>query len=343
MNEDLKTESIEKDSTENEKNTKGINIKKKLGGAFADVKDYVGARAGDAAVVIKKGKDVAAQKAEAVAADFQRQMLRPVFDESLQSKGFPDVIRVCEPDKQHQDSPVCQNAVGHYVATKDMNVLNLYMDNASNYGLSFYPSLAEDVYYRHPFNENRYISLDEYFYQLKKEKVDELLQIAQSLGAKYVKITLMAEKKSFTGASAKASAKGPTKGKDQKKDVIKAETGINADYSSKTLIDVEVSAETKFKGHLPTPPELKYFSNEHDIQTLINMRMNDPNDLHEQTYTIKYSNSSKIKAATAAKLDVALKKMKLLNANASVSAEIEDESRLYYKYHIEFPTAEELE
>ncbi len=323
-------------TAEDKKETKVLKkaaVKKRLDAAIADVKGFVGAKADDAAVIIKKGGAFAVQKAGDSAADLQKQILKPVFKKDMLTGELPDMICICEPDKAHKDSSVCKGAVGHYTVAKEMTILNLYASSASDFDLKFYPGLSEDVYYRHPFDANQYISFDEYFYQLKKEKVDELLKIAQSLGAKYVKITLMAEKKSFTGSSLKAQAKipGMKKGKDP------FSGSVNAEVSNKILQTVEVSAETKFKGHRPTLPDLQYFSNEHDIQTLINMRLNEPNDIREQTYMIKFSNSSKIKAQAAAKIDAALKKMKLLNGNASISAEIEDESRLYYEYHIEFP------
>lgn len=332
----------EKKEKQAAKKIKQQETKQKVLDVLGDMRTIVDSKADDAAIAMKKVSVIAVQKAEDFNAEVQRRTLRPVFDNDLRANSFPDMIRICEPDKQHLDSPVCQGSVGHIVPVKEMEVLNLYTDHAEDYGLTYYPSVGEDVYYRHPFKSNYYISIDDYFYQLKKERVDELNQIAQALGAKYCKITLLAEKKTFTGAKTKAALKGPRIQKEGKKS-NPSDADFSAEYSYKDFRELEVSSECEFKGHYPKQPTLHYFLNEHDILTLINMRLNDhENDFYEQTYTLKVSNTSKIKAATALKIDAALKKLKILDGNATISGEIEEEGRLYYKYHIKFPMAEDL-
>ena len=290
----------------------------------------------DVAVVVKQQSNKAMQKAEELKLDAERKWLQPVFDEELRTTGIPEMVRICKPDKRHLDSSVCEGSVGYYMDAKGMKVLNLYDDFAEDYGLVFYPSLAEDVYFRHPFDDMRYISLDDYFLQLRKEKVDELNNIAQALGACLVDISLMAEKKNYTGIKEKAAVKGKVKnGKDI---VTSAEVSQSISYDNHSFKQIGVSAVTRFAGHAPTVPKLQYFTNDSAINSLITMCLNADNAIREQTYDIKYSDSSKIKAAAAAKIDFALKKMKYIGGNATVSAEVEEENRLHFAYHIEFPT-----
>ena len=208
----------------------------------------------------------------------------------------------------------------------------------NDFGLEFYPSSQEDVYYRHPHITNRYISLNSYFNQIKSEKVAELEGIADALGAKYLKITLHAQKKTFTGVKGNASV-GTPKGKGKgKKAKAEAEASIEAGFDSTTYEEIGIASESKYKPHAPVVPQMFYFSNDPDIKSLIQTRLGN-NSLLEKTYKIKYSDSSKINAAVAVKIDAALKKMKLIDANATISNQVEEENRWEYEYHIEFARA----
>ncbi|MBQ3660710.1 MAG: hypothetical protein II907_01525 [Firmicutes bacterium] len=317
------------------KRAKQQEAKKKVLEVLGDAKDVVEAKADDAVGAMKKAGALAAQKAGEVSLDVQRQMLNPVFDDELRSSSMPDMIRICSPDKQHLDSPACKNSVGHMLVVKDLKVLNLYPAYKDDYELEFYPSSQEDVYYRHPFIPNRYVSFDSYFNQIKKEKVDELERIASALGAKSVEIKLYAHKKTFTGVKGTAGAVAGTKGKGKDKKA-KAEASVEAGFDSTSYEEIGVKSVAKFKGHAPEVPALHYFSNDSDILTLIENRLG-KNDFIEKSYKIEYKNSSQINAALAMKIDAALKKMKLIDANATISGQVEEESRMAFEYHIKFP------
>ena len=71
------------------------------------------------------------------------------------------------------------------------------------------------------------------------------------------------------------------------------------------------------------------------MQTLISMRMDPDSPLIRQTLTIKMSNSSGMTVTDAAKIDAALKSMKI-TGNTTVESEAKNESRRYLEYIIEF-------
>ena len=317
-----------------EKQAKQQEARQKVLEALGDAKDIVNDKAGDAVDVMKKAGAFAVQKASEASLDIQKQVLNPVFADELRLSTMPDMIRICSPDKQHLDSPACKDSVGYMMTVKDLKVLNLYTAYKDEYGLDFYPVPREDVYYRHPFIPNRYVSLNSYFHQIKKEKVDELEKIAFALGAKYVKITLYTQRKSFTGV--KGGADLSVGGKTNKKKK-KPEIAVSAVFDNESYEELGVESETKMKGHVPESPKLQYFSNDSDIAALIEMRLTGNNEIYEKSYKIKYSNSSKISAASALKIDAALKKMKLIDTNATISGQVEEESRLVYDYLVKFP------
>lgn len=120
----------------------------------------------------------------------QKKLLAPVFLEDIQIHEYPQMIRICEPDKQHLNSPVCEGSIGYMTEADGMAVLNVYPDYVDALGVHFYPYDFEDVYYMDPANSSSYISLDEYFAYMKKVRVDELNRIAQELGAKKIKVSI---------------------------------------------------------------------------------------------------------------------------------------------------------
>ena len=90
-----------------------------------------------------------------------------------------------------------------------------------------------------------------------------------------------------------------------------------------------------FPGHLPIRPQLKYLQRDPSIQTLVAMRMDENAPLMSEKYILKLSQSSGIKEADAIKIDAALKSLKC-SGNATVVSEVQNESRRYLEYDIEF-------
>lgn len=281
---------------------------------------------------IKEGSGKLNDQFQIAKMNADRARLKPVFKEDLEKVDFkyPNIIRVVEYDKQHMENVVCKGAIGFLDIINDAKVLNIYKNNISDFTLQIYPSVAETIYYLSPFAERFYVDLNEYFNYQKMQRVDELNQIAYALGAKYFKVTVMEEKKSFITKSAKASLKANAVG-----DKVKSDASKNNSSSEFTALRIE--SEMNLGGNdNPRKPELKYFSRENDIISLINMRVDADNHLKSKTFQLKYNCSTIIQEKEAAQIDAVLKKFKI-GGNISISSEVEQENRMTFEYTIEFP------
>ena len=166
--------------------------------------------------------------------------LRPIKLEDLNSVNFrmSSLIHIAEMDKQYAESDVCQGAIGYHSTEKGLDIVHIFRGNEETFGVVLYPDDSYELYCRDHIDRNKYIALDEYFYYLKESCVCELETVAQDLGAKYFRVTLMAEKKTFSkkDIKAKVSAKA-------KRDSASAEAEHNR--ASSSAIKVKVEAEAK--------------------------------------------------------------------------------------------------
>ena len=253
--------------------------------------------------------------------------LQPIFSDTLNSSDFlmPKFIRVTEREKKYIESEVCQGSIGYISNQKGLEIVNIFKDSLSYFGLTFYPDFDDEFYYVDPSERDQYISLDEYFSYLKVARINELQKIAQDLGAKYFKVTYKEEQTSFTEKKAKIHGKAAN--------ISTAD--IEHDSSSKKYSTVEIAAEMSFPGHDPVLPQLKYMQRDPSIQNLVAMRMDKDAPLLHQKYMLKMSNSSGMKESDAVKIDAVLKGMKC-SGNTTVSSEARNESRRFLEYEIEF-------
>ena len=259
-----------------------------------------------------------------------RKRLCPIFEEDLDSPDFlmTKLIRVCEMDKKHAESDICQGSIGFESVYKDLRVINIYLDKAAAFGLSYYPDIDSELYYVNPCVRDQYIALDEYFYFLKVARVSELQKIAQDLGAKHFRVTFKEQKKSLASTSAIGKLGTKVSGA-QNANVDFSYESKNSDFSK-----VEIAAEMECIGHKPVEPTLVYFKKDPQIQNLVSLRMSD-NAMTHQVYTLALSNSSGIKMKDALKIDAALSAMKCAG-NTTVTSEVQSESRRYFEYEIDF-------
>lgn len=282
--------------------------------------------------VIKEGSDKLNQQYQIAKMNADREKLKPIFKEDLVEEGFtyPNIVRVVEYDKQHMENVVCKGAIGFLDIVNDAKVLNIYKKNINDFSLQLYPNVVESIYYISPFAESYYVDLNEYFNFQKMQRVDELNHIAYALGAKYFKVTVMEEKKSFISKAGKAGVKGSGAG-----DKLKADASFNKSANELTALRIE--SEMNLGGNnKPSRPILKYFSKENDIISLVNMRVDTNNYLKSKTFQLKYNSSTIIKEKEAAQIDAVLKKFKI-GGNMSISSEVEQENRMTFEYYIEFP------
>ena len=260
--------------------------------------------------------------------DMKRNTLNPVFPEDLAANKMPKLIRITDIDKRHADSEICKGSIGYLSEHKGMKVLNAYTNCMDQYGLKFYPNAHSEIYYINPSDKDSYIALNEYFLFLKTARVGELQRIAQALGAKYFKVTILEEKKSSSAINLKGSEKG----------IFKGFGKVNADaehsQSEKNYSKQQVAAEMHCTGHDPVTPKLQYLENDPTVRYLIEMRMSD-NKITKQKIMIRCINTSGINVSEACKIDAALKAMKCAG-NVKLVSEAESEEKRSFEYEIEF-------
>ena len=288
---------------------------------------------------VKGGNELLEKVREEARLDRERKALRPVFAQDLTQPeeqnraefALPKMLCIVTRDKKHSESAACEGAVGHWSTVKGVELLNLYEDTALQAGLTFYPMLYQTFYYENPFQKGLYIGLDEYFDYLKRARVSELKRIAQDLGAKRVQITFKETKKRLVKNQGNVFLKAaePTVG---------SVTETNQyDRADSEYSKVEIAADVRFSGHeKPKKPKVVYFKNEKDIEDLVQMRTGrSENKVTSEIYHFHCSKTSGITAAAAAQIDAVLGQLKC-EGSASISSEVQRESRTELEYIIEF-------
>jgi len=268
--------------------------------------------------------------AEERSRELERRQLHPIFAEDLDNADFliSKLIRITDMDKRHAESELCVGSIGYVSDLKDLKIINIYKDKADVFGLTFFPDIDCDFYYVDPSDRDKYIALDDYFSYLKIARINELQKIAQDLGAKHFRVTYKEQKTQFSKKH--VGAKGAAK-------AIGNSFTVDADHdlSSSSVSAVEVAAEMNCPGHEPIEPKLCYLQRESSIQTLIALRMDKSSPITHHKYTLNLSNSSGIKAKDAIKIDAALKSLKAIG-NTTVTNEVQNESRRFFEYEIDF-------
>ena len=321
----------------------GIDLGKMLNNAVKGVAGFVDKAGKDIAKAIDQNGDgkldlsdvqtvsdrIQANQAEARRkADLER--LKPLFSDDFEQAGFvmPKLILIAVMDKLHAENPVCKGSIGFRTVQDDMSAITIFRDQVNKLGLTFYPELENNVYYVDPCDRDRFISLDDYFTYMKKQRVAELQRIAQSLGATHFLVTYKEISKSISSNTVDVSlaAKAGKNGTDAK---------ASHSVQDCSLASISIEAEMRFPGHDPIRPELHYLKNEINIANLIEMRMNPFSPLQHQRFNIELGNSSGIKVKDATKIDAILKTMKI-SGNATIMSEVQKEARRILEYEIDF-------
>lgn len=253
--------------------------------------------------------------------------LRPLFPAEicLDGGGLPRFIRIVDRDKKFAENELCAGSVGFRSSHGKTEMVNLFRDSVQEMGLRFYPDADEEFYFVDPSDPKFYLALEKYFDYLKIAQVNELQKIAQELGAKHFQVTFKEEQSSLLKEKARAQGK------------LTKSSGaeVEHDRGQKQYAITEIVAKMDFPGHAPVEPQLRYLRNDQSIQTLISLRMNAQSPLLHQTLMLKMSNSSGLKESEAARIDAILKGLKCAG-NVTVVSEVQNESRRYLEYDIEF-------
>ena len=255
---------------------------------------------------------------------------QPIFPANISndSINYPKMLNIVDSDKR-MSIEECKGAIGYQDTIKGVQLMGLYEQELERFpGIEFYPDASASVYYVHPFQNNKYIQVFEYFKYLKEAKVAELENIAQSLGARHFSVTIYEESMSKEKVKSKASAKLGVK-----KD--KAASDVEHSDEQKSYEYVGIAAENTYPGKEPEMPELVFWANNESIKTLIKQRLDSKNPLKSKKFTLDYNTSSGIKEKDAAKIDGVLKVLKF-KAAGSIEKEAQKESKRRFEYEIEF-------
>lgn len=276
---------------------------------------------------MKKRAQTLRETAEERSRMLELKALNPIFLETLNDTEFlvSKFVRITERDKKHSESEVCKDSIGFVSEQKGLRIVNIFQDSVDAFGLLFYPDCGNEFYYVDPSDRDCYIALDDYFGYLKLARINELQKLAQDLGAKHFRVTYKEEKTAFSEKKVKAKGSG----------IEMVAVDVEHNYNDKEYSIAEIAAEMEFHGHEPINPEVKYLKHDPSIKTLIAMRMDETAPLLHQKFMLKLSNSSGLKESEAVKIDAVLKGMKCAG-NTTVVSEVQNESRRYLEYEIDF-------
>ena len=296
-----------------------------IGDAAKDVSEFAGEQ-------LKTAKGIFNRVSKEMGDNLSRQRLekfRPVFSDRIDSGelSFPEMIQIIDTDKRTQFEE-CKNAVAFEDNINKQEVLSVFKGSTEMLQLNFIPERNLSIYYVHPLDKTTYIEMSKYFSYLKEAKVAELEYIAQSLGAKYFKVSILEE--SNTENIKKV-------GGEAKLGFLKDKMGVKSqrDIGEKHYESLGVAAESRFTGKDPVKPELKYWASNVAIRSLVEQRMSPDNPLSSKIYRLDYNTSSGITEKEAAKIDGVLKSLKFSGAG-SFSEAAKTETRRKFEYIIEF-------
>ena len=279
----------------------------------------------------KEGAAAASEKISDAKYEFDLKTINPVSRERLESFDYqiPSLIQIMEHDRK-MDNPVCENALGFQEKIKDKNLLCIMNQFVEQTSIQFAPYLTKTIYCRNPYIENMYISLDEYFAYIDNAKVHELEMVAQSLGAKKVKISFKKKKKTLVSNVSEVKSKNPFA------KIGKVEASVKHETTETEFADISIASQIEFDGgKAPVKPELVYFKGNADIETLIKMRLDSENALTSKTYSFACGKGKELQLNDAARIDVVLAK-KGMGGNTSIVSEVQEEQRKVLEYSIEF-------
>lgn len=317
----------------NDKKTAFLNSIKKATGKITETTSSLTEGVKETAVHVRTSIEKRQEEKRLIAAEKKKEEeignLSPIFADELTSENFQyeRVIRIVNYDNRLEYEEM-KGAVGFYELIQDRRLPTVLSSHVRALGFAYYPQLSESLYIADPCIDGKYIEADQYYNYMKQVRVNELIVVAQSLGAKHVtiKYTEASKTTDFQNAGIHASAGG----------IFHA----NADKKRKNINKESVSiwADSTFKPSVwsgPVMPNLLYFRNESDINSLIQMVLASKSKLKEYTYHFQASTSSGLALSEAASIESAKKAIDF-DAGVNLEAAAEKESKSILEYTIKF-------
>lgn len=258
--------------------------------------------------------------------NYDTDTLMPIFDDTKpEDYSVYPVINIVDTDEKRSKSEACEGSIGFKTEAKDVPILNIYTNSFNLFPISLDDEVKEGVYYVNPYVSNEYIESSRYALYLKQERVRELVNVADSLGAKKVSVAFTTKEKNMNDTNGKMNLK-----------VGKNKLQAEAEQRLKESLKLSVVESQMYEGHNnPVRPKLVYYKNDKALNEMIEKRISGTNHLLKHTYSIAYATSSSAKMKEAVKIDGALKSLKL-GASESLTVCSEVESELVLSYTIEF-------
>lgn len=260
----------------------------------------------------------------------------PIYPDEL-SRNYnlwlPEMINIRTRDER-TDVEGLDKAIGFDEQYDEKPIITVLSKYAKEMDLEFYPALSEDVFYVDPFNKQRYIQIDQYFHTLEQERIEELIGVAQDLGAKYIEIAYCKENRASSGTSIDANANAKAKGLPI---TGKASASTKSASTSKSMLGVKKSMN--LPGMDPKEPNLKHFKNDIEINSIIDRRLHKENAIKgDYRCELSFNTSSGIKASNAANVEGALKKVGInVKGKYKVTNEVMKEDSQKLMVYLKFP------
>ena len=260
----------------------------------------------------------------------------PLFPETYQSETFniPNMIMIRD-DAERRGIDVCEGAIGWLDNANGMEVLCLYDEAIKFSGINFVPVASCDAfYYVDNYDRNRFIRTDCIFSKAHEERLAELQNIANLLGAKKCSIEIseivVESKKEHKGTSVSQSAiiKGVN---------VKANEGLNELSVNENVNQRNGRIVSEFNGSdSPERPILKWFAQDDNIKRLIEMRCSGNNAIKSQTLELSGSTSATMSQKAAYNIDVAMSKLAGIKGKSEMEAKATREHHSKLLFTVEF-------
>lgn len=260
----------------------------------------------------------------------------PLFPETYQSETFniPNMIMIRD-DAERRGIDVCEGAIGWLDNANGMEVMCLYDEAVKMSGIQFVPTVTCDaIYYVDSFDRNRFIRTDCIFNKAHEERLAELQNIANLLGAKKCSIeiseTIIESKKENKSASLNQSAiiKGVNVKASEDARILNINENVN--QSSGKIVAIFDGSDT------PEKPTLKWFAQDDNIKSLIEARCNGNNSIKSQTLELSGSTCATMAQEAAYKIDVAMSKLSGIKGKSEMEAKATKEHHSKLIFTVEF-------
>lgn len=301
---------------------------KKVGVAAAVVAAGPAVIAGIAGEKGVQGAKVIAKKIKEENTNAQLKRLNPVFSEEYNDSDFslPNMIVIVD-DAERKDIELCKGAIGWKSVEKGMEILHLYDSAVSSSGLLFSPApMCNSVYYVDPHKTTFFVDINDLHKRMQQEKLAELADVANCLGAKSYSVEIFEEEKHIGHGTVKAKAGAKVKVADAK---------IEAEHKEETLqhgIRRAYSAAEFDEKRDPIEPVLCWFKNDDNITGLIKHICRDHGRAISKTLIFEGSEHAVMSQETAAQIDAAVKKLGIkAGGKMEKKAESEYSSKIVFK------------